>query len=195
MVIWTKASAQPDLSGQTLQGDGTPLEIYMEGNIVFRQGERVIHAERMYYDANNQVGTMLAGRHADAGAQLPRLAAAAGRHRAADRPRSVLRPQQASSPPAASRIPGYRLQARDVYFEDIQRPVVNPHHRRAGDRSRSPASRWSSTSNWPRARTTSCSSGRCRSSTGPCWPPTCRSRRTTCAGSMVRRTASSARRS
>ena len=59
MVIWTKGNAQPDLDGQTLQGNETPLEIYMEGNIVFRQGERVIHAQRMYYDVNNQVGTVL----------------------------------------------------------------------------------------------------------------------------------------
>ena len=31
----------------------------MEGNIVFRQGERVIYARQMYYDATNQVATVL----------------------------------------------------------------------------------------------------------------------------------------
>ena len=37
----------------------TPLEIYMEGNIVFRQGERVIYADRMYYNVPNETGTIL----------------------------------------------------------------------------------------------------------------------------------------
>ena len=37
----------------------TPLEIYMEGNIVFRQGERVIYADRMYYNVPNHTGTIL----------------------------------------------------------------------------------------------------------------------------------------
>ena len=31
----------------------------MEGNVVFRQGERTIYADRMYYDVRNHVGTVL----------------------------------------------------------------------------------------------------------------------------------------
>ena len=31
----------------------------MEGNIVFRQGQRMIYADRMYYDVPNHVGTIL----------------------------------------------------------------------------------------------------------------------------------------
>ena len=34
----------------------------MEGNIIFRQGERTIFADRMYYDVRNQVGTVLQGK-------------------------------------------------------------------------------------------------------------------------------------
>src|SRR5690606_8925598 len=46
-VIWSSAP----LGGVTFdQGNDVPLEIYMEGNIVFRQGDRTIYADRMYYD-------------------------------------------------------------------------------------------------------------------------------------------------
>ena len=59
MVIWTRGQREPDLSGGTAQDERTPLELYMEGNVVFRQGERVIYASRMYYDVSNKVGTVL----------------------------------------------------------------------------------------------------------------------------------------
>jgi len=38
------------------QADG---EIYLEGNIVFRQGERVIYAESMYYNVTRETGVVL----------------------------------------------------------------------------------------------------------------------------------------
>ena len=41
------------------QNEQMPLEIYMEGNVVFRQGERVIYASSMYYDVPNRIGTVL----------------------------------------------------------------------------------------------------------------------------------------
>ena len=37
-----------------MQPENVPLEIYMEGNIVFRQGERTIYAQRMYYDVRTR---------------------------------------------------------------------------------------------------------------------------------------------
>ena len=49
----------PTSNGRTRAGPRTPLEIYMEGNVVFRQGERKIYADRMYYDVRNHVGTVL----------------------------------------------------------------------------------------------------------------------------------------
>ncbi|HEY5314528.1 MAG TPA: hypothetical protein VIK18_18495 [Pirellulales bacterium] len=124
MVIWTKSKAEPDLSGQTLQGQETPLEIYMEGNIVFRQGERVIHAERMYYDVNNQVGTVL---QANILTPVPsyrgllRLRADIVRQTGPDR----FFAHDTFITSSRMENPGYRMQAKDVYFEDIQRPVVN----------------------------------------------------------------------
>ena len=49
----------PALRHATVQDERMPLEFYMEGNIVFRQGERTIYADRMYYDVPNHVGTVL----------------------------------------------------------------------------------------------------------------------------------------
>ncbi len=40
--------------------DGTSrAEIYLDGNVIFAKGSRVIYAEQMYYDADNQSGTIL----------------------------------------------------------------------------------------------------------------------------------------
>ena len=59
LVIWTTGQQEPDLTGRTMQNQSTPLEFYMEGNVIFREGDRIIYAERMYYDVSNHVGTIL----------------------------------------------------------------------------------------------------------------------------------------
>jgi len=57
-VIWT-AGSNLGIGGQAFQSQDTPLEIYMEGNIEFRQGDRIIYADRMFYDVRRQVGIIL----------------------------------------------------------------------------------------------------------------------------------------
>ena len=124
LVIWTQGLEEPDLTGARPQGDEIPLEIYLEGNIVFRQGERVIYADRMYYDVANQRGTVLGAEmltpvpnyegllrlRAEMLQQLGR-----GQYLARD---SFL---------TSSRMgrPRYRIQSDEIYFEDIQRPAVD----------------------------------------------------------------------
>ena len=44
---------------QSFNTDDGPIEFYMEGNIVFRQGDRVIYADRMYYNARQEYGVVL----------------------------------------------------------------------------------------------------------------------------------------
>jgi len=45
---------------QTTMPDGDPRwELYLEGNVVFSKGTRVIYCERLYYSANDQRGTIL----------------------------------------------------------------------------------------------------------------------------------------
>ncbi len=124
LVIWT-TGARPDLSGQQMQSAETPLEIYMEGNIVFRQGERVIYAQRMYYDVTRRVGTVLNAEILTPAPDyqgLVRLKASVLRQ--LDEHRFVAHDGQLTS----SRIgePRYRFQSNEIYFEDIQLPKLNP---------------------------------------------------------------------
>lgn len=55
-IIWTNQFE--GLSDQAVAGPER-REIYLEGNIVFSYAERVIFADRMYYDVNNRRGTIL----------------------------------------------------------------------------------------------------------------------------------------
>ncbi len=63
IVIWTSSLDSLDLTGQSsgekIQPKDAPLEFYLEGNIVFRLGDRVIYAERMYYNVRQQSGVVL----------------------------------------------------------------------------------------------------------------------------------------
>jgi hypothetical protein len=124
LVIWTQGAQEPDLTGKTPQDERVPLEFYMEGNIVFRQGERVIQANRMYYDFPNHVGTVL-----DAEMLTP-----VRNYKGLLRLRSEVLQQTAqdrffakNSFLTSSRMgePTYRLEAGDMYFEDIQHPQID----------------------------------------------------------------------
>ena len=59
LVIWTPSNSLPDLEGNSAQSGDAPLEFYLEGNIVFRQGNRVIYADRMYYNVQEERGVVL----------------------------------------------------------------------------------------------------------------------------------------
>jgi len=125
LVIWTTGLEEPDLTGQRPQTNREPLELYMEGSIVFRQGERIIHANRMYYDVAREVGTVLEAEMltpAPSYEGLLRLKAAVvqqlgrGRYFAQD---SFITSSRMGSP-------GYRIQSGDIHFEDQQFPAVEP---------------------------------------------------------------------
>lgn len=58
-VVWVRSDGPIDpLSGFSSTAD-RPLELYMEGNIVFLQGNRVVYAERMYYNVSSEYGMVL----------------------------------------------------------------------------------------------------------------------------------------
>lgn len=125
MVIWTTGLEQPDLTGQSLQGQETPIEIYLEGNIVFRQGERIIHAQRMFYNVNTEVGTVL-----DAEILTPVPAYQGLLRLKADVIQQTGRNQFYAERGfiTSSRFgaPRYRLQSQQIFFEDTQTPVIDP---------------------------------------------------------------------
>ena len=106
-----------------MQDKNTPLEIYMEGNVVFRQGDRIIYADRMYYDVRNQVGTVLG---ADMLTPAPgyegrvRLHADVMQQVGEDR----FRAQDVFVTSSRLGIPRYRMQMGTAEFDDI--PTLDP---------------------------------------------------------------------
>jgi len=125
VVIWTVGPEELDLSGEAFQDENIPLEIYLEGNIVFRQGESVIYARRMYYDVMNQRGTVL---DAELLTPVPKyeglLRLRADVLRRAGRGRYFAENSFITS----SRMgePGYRIQSNNIYFEDHELPLLDP---------------------------------------------------------------------
>ncbi|MGE0608224.1 MAG: organic solvent tolerance protein OstA [Pirellulales bacterium] len=124
IVIWTQGDQEPDLSGQTTQRSDTPLEIYMEGNLVFRQGERVIYAERMYYDVPRQTGTIL---DSEILTPIPsyqgllRIKAQVLQQTG----KNFFQARDALVTSSRFGKPSYRLQANDLVFTDNPQPVVD----------------------------------------------------------------------
>ena len=59
-VVWIRSdgNAQNLFEGFTSTPD-RPIELYMDGNIVFNQGNRVIYADRMYYNVSSEYGMVL----------------------------------------------------------------------------------------------------------------------------------------
>jgi len=125
LVIWTVGPEQLRSGTESLQSEDMPLEVYMEGNIVFRQGQRTIYAERMYYDVRRKVGMVL-------GAEL---LTPVPRYEGLLRLRSEVLHQTdenhyfaENSFVTSSRMgkPGYRIQLGDVELEDFQQPAFDP---------------------------------------------------------------------
>lgn len=58
-VVWSANTGVPGAQGQQMTLDDGPLELYLEGNIVFRQGDRVIYADRLYYNVRTESGVVL----------------------------------------------------------------------------------------------------------------------------------------
>ncbi len=125
LVIWGGSGQNPDLkSGPIVQNEQDPLEIYMEGNVVFRQGERTIYANRMYYDVRNNVGTVL-----DAEVLTPapgydgllRLHAEVVQITSKDH----FTGQNAFVTSSRLGVPRYSLSSDSITFDDVQTPVTD----------------------------------------------------------------------
>lgn len=125
IVIWYAGTDLNLTAGESVQQQDVPLEIYMERNIVFREGNRVIEAEAMYYDVRRRVGTVLAAEvttPASSFAGMIKLRAAAVQ--IIDQSRFVA--QDASVTTSRLADPTYEVRSGSVLFEDNQTPVVDP---------------------------------------------------------------------
>ena len=55
-VIWAPGIENLSDEKGSVQSGELDLELYLEGDVVFREGERVVYAKKMYYDVKNRVG-------------------------------------------------------------------------------------------------------------------------------------------
>jgi hypothetical protein len=124
IVIWTSGMEGSSLTGESLQSDEMPMELYMEGNIVFRQGQRIIYAERMYYNVKTRSGTVL-----DAQLVTPVPEYAGLVRLRAETIRQIDRDHFEATNAALTTsrlgIPSYWFQSKRMTFTDIQKPLVN----------------------------------------------------------------------
>ncbi|MCB9941235.1 MAG: LPS-assembly protein LptD [Planctomycetaceae bacterium] len=58
VVVWTNSIAGLSMGEEAQSVDGQ-WEVYLEGNIIFREGDRLIYADRMYYNISANHGTIL----------------------------------------------------------------------------------------------------------------------------------------
>jgi hypothetical protein len=127
-VVWHADTGGVTTSG--IQSQAEPLEVYMEGNIEFRQGDRIVYADRMFYDVRRQIGVIL---NAELLTPLPQL----GDYQYPGLVRlkaAAIQQLDASHFSATNALvttsrleePAYDFSSDQITFTDIQQPVVDP---------------------------------------------------------------------
>ena len=126
VVVWTTALSNLGAAGQ-LPATSVPgrWEFYVEGNIVYVEGDRVIYADQMYYNANDQVGVI---RNAEALTPAPDyeglLRLKADVLQQLNRQNFVAYGAAITS--SRLGVPRYWLQSETITFQDNQIPQVDP---------------------------------------------------------------------
>ncbi len=125
IVAWTPVIDLSRPTEREVREGERPYEVYLEGNIVFRQGDRVIYAERMYYNVTQEYGVVLA---AEMLTPVPSyqglLRMRAEVLRQVDR--QHFEAYGAALTSSRIGVPRYWFQSETVRVEDIQRPIVDP---------------------------------------------------------------------
>jgi len=125
LVMWTLPEAGQLNFNSFQQRSDSPLEFYLEGNIVFREGERVIYARSMYYDLQTRNGIVL-----DSEVLTP-VEQYQGLLRVKADVLRMVDPQRLVAHGAAitsSRlgVPGFWFQTETAELEDLRQPALDP---------------------------------------------------------------------
>jgi len=116
IVLWTLDDGTGSFEEVQEQSRDTPFQVYLEGNIVIRQGQRVVRATHAFYDARDERALLLNAELRTFIPQIGRdLRVRADRIRQLSRDKFHARNAWATTSPYGK--PGYRLQASDIYFE------------------------------------------------------------------------------
>ncbi|MBI3464467.1 MAG: hypothetical protein HY000_15645, partial [Planctomycetes bacterium] len=129
MVLWTRATDAPNVFGETQQSGDTPLEMYLEGNVVIRQGtgttQRVIKADQVYYDVDDNRAEVV---HGELKMFAPKLQGPVRMYaeRFSQLAKDRFYAQQGWVSTSKLGKPGYRIQSSDVYLEDESQLLIQP---------------------------------------------------------------------
>ena len=117
IVIWTQMGDEGEFTGEgTVQSSDVPFQVYLEGNIVIRQGTTTLRSAQAYYDARSEKALLI---KAEVKSQIPnfppkvRVQAERIRQIAKD----TYQAQKAFLTTSQFGVPGYRLQATDILLE------------------------------------------------------------------------------
>ena len=117
MVIWTTSADEAGMAGDgQLQSSETPFQVYLEGNIIIRQGTNTVRAARAFVDARESRALMI---NAELMTSLPEIGSDV-RIRAAElRQVSDHQYQGRNAWITTSKFgePGYRMQVSDIFVE------------------------------------------------------------------------------
>ena len=126
LVMWvSRQNGGMDFNGGIQSQADLPLELYLEGNVVFRQGNREIQARSMYYNVRQEAGVVL-----DAEMLTPVPEYEGLLKIKADLLRQLNRNQFTANGAAATSsrlgVPRYWIQSQNIDFEDYPAPMVDP---------------------------------------------------------------------
>ena len=115
----------------SFQPASAPLEFYIEGDIVFRQADRVIYAQSMYYNVRDRYGVVLQAELLTPVSELPGVTDYQGLLRLKADVLKQVNVEQFSAHGASvtsSRlgVPTYWFQSEEISFEDRIQPAADP---------------------------------------------------------------------
>jgi len=117
MVIWTQMAQEgEEFRAETLQTRDTPFQVYLEGNIVIRQGRNVVRAAQAVYDAREDRGLL---HNAELRSFVPELDGNVRLRAEQIRQLSQKSFQAKNAWTTGSQFgqPGYRLQSSEVFLD------------------------------------------------------------------------------
>ena len=124
LVIWTPNTGESPLVDGG-ENSSRQYELYLEGNIVFRQGERVIYANSMYYNVQQESGVVL---DAELLSPVPEYQGLVRLKAAVLRQIGSGKFQANGAAVTSSRlgVPRYWFQAGELNYEEVDQPFIDP---------------------------------------------------------------------
>lgn len=125
IVLWSPKMNLMSPASREIRDGESHYEVYLEGNIVFRQGDRVIYAERMYYNITREYGVVLNAEMLTPVKDYQGMLRMKARV-LEQRDRQHFAAMDADLTSSRLGVPRYRLASGNVELEDIQRPLLDP---------------------------------------------------------------------